>query len=69
MAKALLLLKQLNLQQDNRFDMPSVGTKTLESMIAAGATALVIEAGRTLLVNREQTLALADTHGITIVAR
>lgn len=55
--------------QDNRFDMPSIGTKTMESMIAAGATGLVIEAGRTLLVEKEKTLALADAHNITIVAR
>ena len=69
LGKGVVVAKTAKPAQDNRFDMPSVGTKTLESMIAAGATALVIEAGRTLLVNREQTLALADTHGITIVAR
>lgn len=54
--------------QDNRFDMPSVGTATLTSMIHAGATGLVIEAGRTLLVDRKRTLAMADEHNITIVS-
>ena len=49
--------------------MPSIGTKTMESMITAGATGLIIEAGRTLLVEKEKTLALADANNITIVAR
>ena len=54
--------------QDNRFDMPSVGTTTLTSMIYAGATGIVIEAGRTLLVDRKRTLAMAEEKGITIVS-
>jgi hypothetical protein len=54
--------------QDNRFDMPSVGTTTLTSMVHAGATGIVIEAGRTLLVDRKRTLALAEEKGITIVS-
>ena len=54
--------------QDNRFDMPSVGTATLTSMIHAGATGIVVEAGRTLLVDRKRTLAMAEEKGITIVS-
>ena len=46
----------------------SVGTTTLTSMIHAGATGIVIEAGRTLLVDRKRTLAMADEKGITIVS-
>ena len=53
--------------QDNRFDMPAVGIKTIETMIEVNASALVIEAGRTLLVDREKALDLADKHDITIV--
>ena len=49
--------------------MPSVGTRTIESMIAAGAAGIVMEAGRTLLVDREKTLALADEHNMFVVAR
>lgn len=55
-------------QQDLRFDVPAVGVQTLESMIAAGAVALVIEAGKTLLVDREKVIALADAHDIAIAA-
>lgn len=69
LGKGVIVAKTAKPEQDNRFDMPGVGTKTLESMVAAGATALVIEAGRTLLVDREKTLAIADAHDITIVAR
>jgi DUF1009 family protein len=56
-------------QQDLRFDVPSVGPDTLQMMIASGAGALVIEAGKTLLVDRAKVLALADENNITIVAR
>ena len=55
-------------QQDNRFDVPTVGYRTIENMANVGATALAIEAGKTLLVEREQMIALADAKGITIVA-
>ena len=55
-------------QQDKRFDVPAVGRTTIESMIEAGAKALVIEAGQTLLVEKAQVLQLAEANGITIVA-
>lgn len=54
--------------QDLRFDVPAVGPDTLQAMLGAGASALVIEAGKTLLVDREKVLALADNNNITIVA-
>lgn len=55
-------------QQDMRFDVPGVGPDTLDSMIDANAVALVIEAGRTLIVDREKMIEKADQHGICIVA-
>ena len=55
-------------QQDMRFDVPGIGPDTIDSMIQAGAVALVIEAGRTLVVDREKMLEKADQHGISIVA-
>jgi len=55
-------------QQDNRFDVPTVGYRTIENMANVGATALAIEAGKTLLVEREQMISLADAKGIAIVA-
>ena len=55
-------------QQDMRFDVPGVGPDTIDSMIQAGAVALVIEAGRTLVVDREKMLEKADRQAIAIVA-
>ncbi|MDR3348325.1 MAG: UDP-2,3-diacylglucosamine diphosphatase LpxI [Acidaminococcales bacterium] len=55
--------------QDFRFDMPSVGLETIKSMVGAGAKTLVVEAGRTLFVQKEEALRLADKYGIAIVAR
>lgn len=55
-------------KQDNRFDVPTVGCHTLEVMIEAKASALAIEAGKTLLVDRENVIKLADENQITIVA-
>jgi len=54
--------------QDQRFDVPTVGLSTITAMIEADATALVIEAGKTLIVDREKVLSLANDHNITIVA-
>ena len=55
-------------QQDNRFDVPTVGYHTVEIMVEAGAKALAIEADKTLLVDREKMVALAEEKDITIVA-
>lgn len=54
--------------QDLRFDVPAVGMKTMEIMVEVGASALVIEAGRTLFVEKDKVIALAEAHDITIVA-
>ena len=51
-----------------RFDVPVIGLSTVETMIRAGATCLSIEAGRTLLFDRESLLKRASDFGITIVA-
>ena len=69
LGKGVIVAKTAKPAQDNRFDMPSVGVRTIESMIAAGAVGIVMEAGRTLLVERERTLALADEHNMFVVAR
>ena len=55
-------------KQDMRFDVPGVGPETVNSMIEAGAVALVIEAAKTLVVDRETMVNKANQHGITIVA-
>src|SRR5207245_5137816 len=54
--------------QDMRFDVPVVGLPTIEQMKSAGATALAVDAGRTLLFDREKLIELADASGIAIEA-
>jgi UDP-2,3-diacylglucosamine hydrolase len=55
--------------QDMRFDVPVVGLATIEAMRAAGATALSVDAARTLLFDREAFLAAADAAGMTVIGR
>ena len=63
------LVKVAKPNQDMRFDVPAIGPETIERLAEAGARALVIEAGRTLCLERERMIALADRRGLTIVAR
>ena len=53
--------------QDMRFDVPVIGIATVDCMIRAGATCLSIEAGRTLLFDRDALLRHATAAGIAIV--
>jgi DUF1009 family protein len=55
--------------QDMRFDVPTVGVQTIESMHEAGANVLAIEAGRTILIDEAETIARADRYGIAILSR
>ena len=64
----LTVVKVAKPKQDMRFDVPVIGIRTIETMIAAGATCLSIEAGRTLLFDRESLIARADQAGIAIIA-
>jgi len=66
--KPLVVVKVSKPKQDMRFDVPVVGLPTVEAMKRAGATALAIDAGRTLLFDREPLLELADAAGIAIQA-
>lgn len=52
---------------DMRFDIPVVGLKTLKVMKKAGATALAFQAGRLILLDKEEVIAFANKHGIAIV--
>jgi DUF1009 family protein len=55
-------------KQDMRFDVPVIGMKTIDTMIAAGASCLSVEAGRTLLFDRDALVQRANAVGIAIVA-
>ena len=64
----LTVIKVAKPDQDMRFDVPVVGTPTVESMIDAGATCLCISAGKTLMFDRGEMISLADKNRIAIVA-
>ena len=55
--------------QDMRFDVPVVGVSTIEAMKAAGATALSVDAGKTLMIDGDAIIKAADEAGISIVGR
>ena len=55
-------------QQDMRFDVPTIGVKTLETMVAARAKVLAVEAGRTIILDEAEVVQFADRHKLTIVA-
>jgi DUF1009 family protein len=52
-----------------RFDVPTIGCATIETMHRAGGRVLAVEAGKTILIDEQDTVALADRYGMTIVAR
>ncbi len=64
----LVVVKVSKPKQDMRFDVPVVGLKTIEVMRTSNATALAIDAGRTLLFDRDALIAKADEAGIAIQA-
>jgi len=62
------LVKVAKPQQDMRFDVPTVGVSTIENLHKAGAKVLAIEAGKTILLDQPEVVALADRYGLSIVA-
>jgi DUF1009 family protein len=63
------IVKVAKPKQDMRFDVPVIGLATLQAMRAAGASALSVDAGKTLVFDRDALLASANEAGITIVGR
>jgi len=61
------LIKTSKPKQDMRFDVPCVGPETIRDLEAAGAKCLAIEAGKTIIIDKPDTLALADQLGIAVV--
>ena len=62
------LVKVAKPRQDMRFDVPTIGTATIDNLSKAGAKVLAIEAGKTIVVDQPEVVALADRHGLVIVA-
>src|ERR1700689_1680377 len=64
----LVVVKVSKPAQDMRFDVPVVGLRTIEVMHRSNATALALDAGKTLLFDRDALIAAADESGISIEA-
>ncbi len=66
--QSLTLIKAARPEQDMRFDVPVLGLDTLEILGKCGVTAIAVDAGKTLLLDREKFLAGANELGISIVS-
>jgi UDP-2,3-diacylglucosamine hydrolase len=64
----LVVVKVSKPNQDMRFDVPVIGRQTIDVMCRSNATALAIDAGRTLLFDRDDLIRAADDAGIAIQA-
>jgi hypothetical protein len=61
------LIKVANNKEDMRLDVPSIGTTTIEKLHAAGAACIVLEPGKTIILEKQKVLELADRYKIAIV--
>lgn len=62
------MIKVSKPKQDLRFDIPVVGLNTIKNLVRARANCLAIEAGKTLFIDQERSLSLADKKGLVVVA-
>jgi DUF1009 family protein len=62
------LVKVAKPQQDMRFDVPTIGTSTIENLHKARARVLAIEANKTIVIDQPEVVALANRYGLTIIA-
>lgn len=61
-----VVVKMMREDQDMRYDLPTVGTRTLEAMHEAGLTCLAVEAGKTLILEPDKFFALAERYSIAV---
>jgi UDP-2,3-diacylglucosamine hydrolase len=63
-----LVIKVSSPQQDWRFDVPTIGPETIQQLIQIKSKGLVLEAGKSFLLQREKIASLAKKHGFFIKA-
>lgn len=66
-AGAFTVVKMARTTQDARFDIPIVGLGTLKVIVENRGSVLALQEKKTLLMNKEEVIALADSHNISIV--
>jgi len=62
-----VVVKMMKKGQDERFDLPTVGTHTLDNMALSGLTCLAVEAGKTIILQKSAFHTLASRYGISVV--
>ena len=67
-AGGFTVVKVAKPQQDMRFDVPTIGLGTLQTLAGAGAKVLAVEADKTIVIDRDEVAAFARKHGISLVA-
>ncbi len=67
-AGGFTVVKVAKPQQDMRFDVPTIGLGTLQTLHAAGGRVLAIEAGKTIVLNATEISQFANQHGLAIIA-
>lgn len=67
-AGGFTVVKVAKPQQDMRFDVPTIGLGTLETMAAAGARVLALEAGRTIIIDQPRVVEFANRSKMVVVA-
>ncbi len=66
--KAVVAIKVAKDNQDFRFDIPTIGPETVKTLKDAGVSCLAIEAGKTLILDKEEMVKFADRESISIIA-
>ena len=61
------LIKLAKPNQDMRFDVPTVGLQTIQNLHAAGACCLAVEAGKTILLDTQDMISVAEKHKISLI--
>ena len=66
LARGAVVVKARKPQQDDRFDVPAVGPRTVAALAAAGCAALAVEAEKSLVLDRAELVAAAERAGIAV---
>lgn len=62
-----ILVKVSKPQQDLALDMPTIGVATIQNILKSGFRGIAVEAGKTIIVDREMVVRLCDDHGVFVV--
>ena len=64
-----ILVKVCKPQQDKALDMPTIGEQTIETARSCGFAGIVVEAGETLILDREKVITLCNEYGIFLLGK